>query len=344
MADTPLADAVARFLADPGLAFTIPGHKRAPGLGDPLLALDLPLDGGADDLQRSGGYLKAAEALAAELWGADHARFSVNGSSHGNHALLWGIARPGDRVAVSRNLHKSLLVAMILGGVEPVWVFPEVDPATGLALGYPQSAVEDALAQDVAALFLVNPTYVGVMTPLAPIVSAAHRRGVPVAVDQAWGGHLGLDPRLRRTRSARAPTRWCCRCTRRSRALPRARWCWPAGGGSTWRRSMRLRAGSHDQPVGGDPREHRPCPGADRGTRRRADRAGAGACDRAREQLAAVPGVTVFGGGAGYLAMTHSSSWSRSAGAGANGFAVDADLLRAGVRLEMADRDTLVPS
>ena len=62
----------------------------------------------------------------------------------------------------------------------------------------------------------------------------------------------------------------------------------------------------------------------------------------AREQLAAVPGVTVFSGGAGYghdpLKLVVSV-----AGAGANGFAVDDDLLRAGVRLEMADRDTLVP-
>ena len=111
-------------------------------------------------------------------------------------ALMWGLVRPGDRVAVSRNLHKSLLVAMILGGVEPVWIFPEVDPATGLALGYPQASVEEALAQDVAAVFLVNPTYVGVMTLLGPIVQAADARGLPVAVDQAWGGHLGLDPRF----------------------------------------------------------------------------------------------------------------------------------------------------
>ncbi len=196
MSEAPFADAVERFLADPGTPFTVPGHKRAPGIADALLACDLPLYAGADDMQLSGGYLQQAERLAADLWGADHVRFSVNGSSHGNHSLLWGMCRPGQRVAVSRNLHKSLLVAMILAGVEPVWIFPEVDPATGLALGYPQAEIERALDHDVAAMFLVNPTFVGVMTPLAPVVEAAHARGVPVAVDQAWGGHLGLDPRL----------------------------------------------------------------------------------------------------------------------------------------------------
>ena len=220
MAEAPLADAVDRFLADPGLPFTVPGHKRSPEFADSLLALDLPLYGGADDLQLSGGHLQRAEQLAAELWGADYARFSVNGSSHGNHALMWGLARPGDRVAVSRNLHKSLLVAMILGGVEPVWIFPEVDPVTGLALGYPQASVDEALAQDVAAVFLVNPTYVGVMTPLGPIV----KRPTPGGCRWRWIRRgVGTSASIRDfplTLSVKAPTRWCCRCTRRSRVHP----------------------------------------------------------------------------------------------------------------------------
>ena len=62
----------------------------------------------------------------------------------------------------------------------------------------------------------------------------------------------------------------------------------------------------------------------------------------AREQLSAVPGVTVFGGAGGYLHDPLKLVIS-VAGAGANGFAVDTDLLGGGVRLEMADRDTLVP-
>ncbi len=341
MAETPLADAVDRFLAQPGRPFTVPGHKRA--LDDPLLALDLPLFGGADDIQLSHGYLDAAERLAAGLWGADQARFSVNGSSHGNHALLWGLCRPGDRVAVSRNLHKSLLVAMILGGVEPVWIFPEVDPATGLALGYPQAAVEEALAQDVAALFLVNPTYVGVMTPLAPIVAAAHARGVPVAVDQAWGGHLGLDPRLPPhalqegadalvlsvhktltgfTQSALVLARndlvdaaaldaafEMGNTTSPSGAIlgsiDRARGLVQDDGPALFGRALELAAW-------------------------------------ARAELGAIPGVTMFTG-AGRYSSDPLKLVVALAGTGADGFAVDDDLLAQGVRLEMADRDTLVP-
>src|SRR4051794_41767869 len=93
--DAPLADAVDAFLADPGTTFTVPGHKRAPGIADRLLMLDLPLVSGADDSRLGGDVLGKAERLAAQLWGADLCRFSVAGSTHGNQslALAAGAAR-----------------------------------------------------------------------------------------------------------------------------------------------------------------------------------------------------------------------------------------------------------
>ena len=343
MAEAPLADAVDRFLADPGLPFTVPGHKRSPQFGDSLLALDLPLYGGADDLQLSGGHLQRAEQLAADLWGADYARFSVNGSSHGNHALLWGLARPGDRVAVSRNLHKSLLVAMILGGVEPLWIFPEVDPATGLALGYPEAAVDDALAQDVAAVFLVNPTYVGVMTPLGPIVEAAHQRGLPVAVDQAWGGHLGLDPRFPAHALGEGADALVLSVHKTLTGFTQS--------ALVLARDDRIDLETLDAAF---ELGHTTSPSAailasiDR-ARALVEERGAELSGRAlemagwaREQLSAIPGVTVFTATGRYLHDPLKLVIS-VAGTGADGFAVDDELLAGGVRLEMADRDTLVP-
>jgi arginine decarboxylase len=143
--DAPLADAVDAFLADPGTTFTVPGHKRAPGIADALLMRDLPLVSGADDSRLGGDVLGRAERLAARLWGADLCRFSVAGSTHGNQALALAAARPGDRVAVARTLHKSMFGGLVLGGLEPVWVRPQVDPETGLATQVPAPAVAAAL-------------------------------------------------------------------------------------------------------------------------------------------------------------------------------------------------------
>src|SRR5437763_7010387 len=127
MPETPLADAVDAFLADPGTTFTVPGHKRAGGIAGGALAYDLPLISGADDSRMRRDVLGRAERLAARLWGADMCRFSVSGSTHGNQAFALAAGRPGDAVVVARALHKSLFAGLVLAGLEPVWVRPAVD-------------------------------------------------------------------------------------------------------------------------------------------------------------------------------------------------------------------------
>src|SRR5207237_963079 len=73
-----------------------------------------------------------AEARAARLWGADWCRFSVAGSTHGNQALALALGSPGQEVIVTRILHRSLLLGLVLAGLRPVWRRPEVGPASGL--------------------------------------------------------------------------------------------------------------------------------------------------------------------------------------------------------------------
>ena len=197
--ETPLASAAEAYLDDPAITpFTTPGHKRSPELADELLVCDLPLSAGADDLHLTGDLLGQAERLAADLWEADLCRFCVNGSTQGNQALALAAARPGERVVVSRNLHKSVLAGLVLAGVEPVWVRPEVDVSTGLALAVPLAGVRDALraAPDARAVLLVEPNFVGVMSDVGAIAAIAHEAGAAVIVDQAWGAHLGFHEGL----------------------------------------------------------------------------------------------------------------------------------------------------
>jgi len=197
---TPLADAVAAYLASGPAPFSTPGHKRAPHLigEDPLLAADLPLSSGADDLAMTGGLLQQAEALAAHAWGADWTRFSVNGSTHPNQALCLAAAGPGERAIVARTSHKSIFAGLVLAGIEPVWVLPDVDPATGLALGVRASEVEAALtrAPDARAVILVEPSWLGLISDIGAIAALAAQRGAALICDQAWGAHFGFHPQL----------------------------------------------------------------------------------------------------------------------------------------------------
>jgi lysine decarboxylase len=349
MLETPMADAVDAFLAAGDTSFSLPGHKRAAWLDDPLLALDVALVPGADDAQLSGDVLGRAERLAASLWGADHCRFSVAGSTMANQALALAVAAPGDRVAVSRTLHRSLFSGLVLSGLAPVWMQADVDPATGLTVGVPVEEVAAALEQDVRAVFLVEPSYTGVLSDVAAIAELAHEAGVPLVVDQAWGAHLGLGPPMPRNAMQCGADAMVVSAHKTLTSFTQAALCLASGE----RLDLRRVDAAFDA-------LHTTSPSAaihasiDR-TRRlmatlgpRLLAAAAGLARRFREEVGAIDGVHVLDGAVverfpSAAAVDPLKLVVSLAGTGADGFAVERDLLRAGVRLEMADRDTLVP-
>ena len=198
----PLLDAYLSYFEKARTPFTIPGHKQKTSALDAGLGAvvdgDIPLYGGLDEIKLTNQTLKAAEKLAANLWGADYARFSTGGSTHANQALIFALGQPGDKVAVSRTAHRSVLSALVLAGLEPIWMNPEIDHATGVPLGIPVSELERALQEKPVAVLLTEPGYLGTISDLPKLISAAHQQKTPVIFDAAWGGHFGFHPRLPR--------------------------------------------------------------------------------------------------------------------------------------------------
>ena len=200
--DAPLLDAWLRFQEEAPTPFTIPGHKHRRDLVGDVVAGDVPLYAGLDTMKLSRGVLADAEARAARLWGADVGRFSVGGATHANQALALALAEGGDggRVVVGRTLHRSMLLGLVLAGLIPVWVRPDIDPASGLPAGLPPSAVADALASapDARAVLVADPSYVGTVGDVAGLAEVAHAHDVPLVVDAAWAAHFGFHPSLPR--------------------------------------------------------------------------------------------------------------------------------------------------
>ena len=196
----PLLDAYLSYFERSRTPFTIPGHKqRTSRLDEGLGAVvdsDTPLYGGLDEIKLTNQTLKKAEALAADLWGADYARFSTGGSTHANQAIIFALGKPGDKVAVSRTAHRSVLSALVLAGLEPIWMTPEIDEKTGVPIGIPVSELSAALADKPIAILLTEPGYLGTISDLPALISAAHTQKVPVILDAAWGGHFGFHPQL----------------------------------------------------------------------------------------------------------------------------------------------------
>lgn len=199
-ASAPLLDSYLTYLDDGNQPFMTPGHKQRAKLLDAdlgrIVDQDVPLYGGLDEIKLTHGLLEKAEGLAAQFWGADWLRFSTGGSTHANQSIIFSIGKPGDRVAISRTAHRSVLTALVLAGLEPLWLLPEIDAATGVPIGIPLWEVERVLQEDPIALFLTEPGYLGTLSDLPPIIEAAHKKGIPIVIDGAWGGHFGFHPAL----------------------------------------------------------------------------------------------------------------------------------------------------
>ena len=195
--------------AAPPLALHLPAHGRGRGLAPGLRALLRRRPGSWDlpELPEIGGPLQAEGAVAesqaalAQLLGGQRCWFGVNGASGLLQAALLGVAQPGERVLLPRNLHRSLLHGCLLGQLRPVLFNLPFDAATGLWLPptpeHLERVLTAALAEGpLAALVLVSPSYQGLVGDLPALIACAHRRQLPVLLDEAHGAHLGLDPRL----------------------------------------------------------------------------------------------------------------------------------------------------
>ena len=196
----PLLDSYLSYFENTGVPFTIPGHKQKANKLDAGLGVvvdrDTPLYGGLDEIKLTHGTLKKAEHLAANLWGADYARFSTGGSTHANQAIILALGQPGQKIAVSRTAHRSVLSALVLADLQPIWMTPDIDEATGFPMGIGLPEVKRALGEDPIAILLTEPGYLGTISDLAPLIEAAHSESVPVIIDAAWGGHFGFSHEL----------------------------------------------------------------------------------------------------------------------------------------------------
>jgi lysine decarboxylase len=207
--EAPYLDAVVSYVArNPG-RFHIPGHKGTgsdPGLiaalGEAAVLHDVPPSIEGIDVGPEPTPFQRAQRLAAEAWGARRSWFLVNGASGGNHAICIALAHATGRLAtgpphrgrvvVQRNVHSSTIDGLVLSGLRPTFVAPEIDRELGIAHCVTPEALDAALEaeRDAVAAMLVSPTYFGAVARIPELAEVAHARDVPLVVDEAWGAHL----------------------------------------------------------------------------------------------------------------------------------------------------------
>src|SRR4051794_25930541 len=202
----PYLDALRAYARrNPG-RFHVPGHKggtaASPEMVDAFgwspLRLDVPALTQGIDAGPEPTPFQRAQLLAAGAWGARRSWFLINGASQGNHAACLTLAQAGQHLVVQRNVHSSTIDGLILSGLRPTFVAPELDPELMIAHCLSPEALDRALATSPGAVAaqVVSPTYFGAVADVAALAEVAHSHGVPLIVDEAWGAHLAFHPDL----------------------------------------------------------------------------------------------------------------------------------------------------
>jgi len=180
----------------------MPGHKLGKGIPEGILnylhLLDMTEIPGLDNLHFPDGVIKEAQDLAAKAFGADYTSFLVNGSTCGVHAAILGLCKPGDKLIVSRDCHKSVVGAMMLASVTPIYIAPQYDCPFGVPSIMLPSTVKHAIENnpDAVGVVMTRPNYYGICSDICAISDVVHSYNKILIVDEAHGAHLKFSSKL----------------------------------------------------------------------------------------------------------------------------------------------------
>lgn len=210
--ETPYAAALRAHAERDTVSLMVPGHgltgegsarKLADFFGEQTLRLDIPgliegIDIGANS------PLDQAKELAAQAWGARRTWFLTNGASQANRMSAYAVRSLGigDTIIGQRSAHSSFTDGVILADLTPFFMFPSIDERNGINHGISPAVLERTLNEALAAgrqpgaVYVISPSYFGAVADVAGLSEVAHRFGVPLVVDGAWGPHFGFHTEL----------------------------------------------------------------------------------------------------------------------------------------------------
>ena len=201
----PIYEALERFRHMRVVPFDVPGHKRGRGnqeltqfLGEQCVGVDVNSMKPLDNLCHPISVIKEAEELAAEAFGAKSAFLMVGGTTSSVQSMILTACKRGDEIILPRNVHRSVINALVLCGAIPVYVNPEVDTRLGISLGMKREQVAKAIKEHpkAVAILVNNPTYYGICSDLKAIVEMAHEAGMLCLADEAHGTHFYFGENL----------------------------------------------------------------------------------------------------------------------------------------------------
>jgi lysine decarboxylase len=203
---TSIHDFITDYLEKDTVSFHMPGHKgsnlyRRFGYHrflERMMDYDITEIAGADNLFQTEGIIKGVQDRYAKLYNCKKSYILVNGSSGGNIAAILASVNKGRQLIMARNCHKSVFNALTLGGIRPVYAYPEMIQEFGISGAVTPSEIERLIKEnpDADAVMITSPNYYGVCSDIRSIAEIAHQYGKVLIVDEAHGAHLHFSDAL----------------------------------------------------------------------------------------------------------------------------------------------------
>ena len=203
----PFGHALLEYAQRDTLQVMVPGHacdaeRSYPELVDFMgaqgVALDVPPMTDGIDLGENTPLDEALE-LAAEAWGASRTWFMTNGASQANRTAAIAVRALGERVMVQRAMHSSFTDGILLAGLMPSFVVPNVDSRNGVTHGLTPEALDEALTsqaqagEKVDSVYVVSPSYFGAVADVEGLAEVAHAHDAALSSWMARGARTSVS-------------------------------------------------------------------------------------------------------------------------------------------------------
>ncbi len=204
------------YIDENNIPWHMPGHKRkgfhhAGGSADietiisAVHRMDVTEVYGLDDLHMPEGMIAKSQEELAGVYHTFASYYLINGSTSGIMtaiaACCLGNNENARDIIVARNCHRSVLNAVGLFGLNPLYIEPQ---KISLTAKNGQSCRDkfygginilelEALCLEnkgIAAMVVTSPSYEGVLSDIKAISDVVHKYGIKLIVDEAHGAHL----------------------------------------------------------------------------------------------------------------------------------------------------------
>lgn len=172
------------------ISFGMPGHK-----GKDFFDLDIKRDlteiYGTDNLLNPSWVIDDLHKEISKVFGSRESFMTTNGSTGALHIAIAMATRPGDKVLIQRNTHKSIYNGLLLNDLDPVYLNTIYDKDRAMYFGIDLDELREKIEENkITACVLVSPNYFGGILRLKEIIEILHEKDIPVIVDEAHGAHL----------------------------------------------------------------------------------------------------------------------------------------------------------